>query len=571
LIVFKVIRWKNLLSTGNAFTEIKLNETANALIIGENGAGKSTILDALTFALFGKPFRKVNKPGLVNSVNEKNCVVEIEFKTNGKEYKIIRGIKPNVFEIYCDDTLLNQDSASKDYQEHLEKFILKMNYKSFTQIVILGSASFTPFMQLSPADRRTVIEDLLDIQIFSLMNVITKQRLVANKDMLERNRIEMSGKEEKKVYIEKTLANLKTNNEEKKKQLQSTIEIHRSSYDRLRSDIEIVEKEREQLLSEATDQSKLKDRHRKLVGFQAKIEANLGKLRKEHSFFCDNDTCPTCSQGLEQNFKTEKIEESETKIVELEKGLTDIGVQIDDAITTINNVEVILTKAGNLKNEITVKRNQQMHLSSMINDLEDQIVDIDNADKIVIDNQNELDQAIAEIAHLATEREDLLNDRKYIDTALNLLKDGGIKTKIIKQYLPIINKHINKYLAQMGFFVNFNIDENFEESIKSRYRDEFSYHNFSEGEKMRIDLALLFTWRSIAKMRNSVNTNLLILDEIFDGSLDGNGTDEFLKIMWSMITDTNTFVISHKTDQLFDKFQKVYRFGKVKNFSVLTP
>ena len=569
--MFKVIRWKNLLSTGNAFTEIKLNETANALIIGENGAGKSTILDALTFALFGKPFRKVNKPGLVNSVNEKNCVVEIEFKTNGKEYKIIRGIKPNVFEIYCDDTLLNQDSASKDYQEHLEKFILKMNYKSFTQIVILGSASFTPFMQLSPADRRTVIEDLLDIQIFSLMNVITKQRLLANKDMLERNRIEMSGKEEKKVYIEKTLANLKNNNEEKKKQLQSTIEVHRSSYDRLRSDIEIMEKEREQLLSEATDQSKLKDRHRKLVGFQAKIEANLGKLRKEHVFFCDNDTCPTCSQSLEQNFKTEKIKETETKIAELDKGLVDIGVQIDDAIITINNVEVTLNKAANLKNEITVKRNQQMHLSSLINDLEDQIIEMDNADKIVIDNQNELDQTIAEIAHLSTEREDLLNDRKYIDTALNLLKDGGIKTKIVKQYLPIINKHINKYLAQMGFFVNFNIDENFEESIKSRYRDEFSYHNFSEGEKMRIDLALLFTWRAIAKMRNSVNTNLLILDEIFDGSLDGNGTDEFLKIMWSMIADTNTFVISHKTDQLFDKFQKVYRFNKIKNFSVLTP
>jgi DNA repair exonuclease SbcCD ATPase subunit len=445
-----------------------------------------------------------------------------------------------------------------------------MNYKSFTQIVILGSASFTPFMQLSPADRRTVIEDLLDIQIFSLMNILTKQRLIANKDMLERNRIEMSGKEEKRVYIEKTLESLRNNNEEKKKHLQSQIEIQRSTYDRFGSDIKNLEEERERLLSEAKDQTNLKDRHRKMVGFQAKIEANLGKFKKEHSFFCDNDTCPTCSQSLEQNFKADKIKETETKITELDKGLIDIGIQIDDAVTTINQVESILKKVDSLKNEISIKRNQQMHLSSMINDLEDQIVEIDNADKIVIDNQNELDQAIAEIAHLATEREDLLNDRKYIDTALNLLKDGGIKTKIIKQYLPIINKHINKYLAQMGFFVNFNIDENFEESIKSRYRDEFSYHNFSEGEKMRIDLALLFTWRSIAKMRNSVSTNLLILDEIFDGSLDGNGTDEFLKIMWSMIGDTNTFVISHKTDQLIDKFQKIYRFNKIKNFSVLT-
>jgi DNA repair exonuclease SbcCD ATPase subunit len=570
MILFKVIRWKNLLSTGNAFTEIKLNETANALIIGENGAGKSTILDALTFALFGKAFRKVNKPGLVNSVNEKNCEVQIEFATNGKEYKVIRGIKPNVFEIYCDGILLNQDSASKDYQEHLEKFILKMNYKSFTQIVILGSASFTPFMQLSPADRRTVIEDLLDIQIFSLMNTITKQRLLANKDMLERNRIELAGKEEKRVFIEKTLSSLKTNNEEKKKHLQSTIEIHRSTYDRLRSDIERLEEEREQLVSQATDQVKSKDRHRKLVGLQAKIEANLGKFQKEHRFFCDNDTCPTCSQSLELDFKTERIKETETEITKLEKGLTDIGVQIDEAINTINTVDALLRKADTLKNDISVKRNEQMHLSSVINDLEDQIEGIDNADKIVIDNQNELDETIGVIQHLTTEREQLLNDRKYIDTALNLLKDGGIKTKIIKQYLPIINKQINKYLAQMGFFVNFNIDENFEESIKSRYRDEFSYHNFSEGEKMRIDLALLFTWRSIAKMRNSVNTNLLILDEVFDGSLDGNGTDEFLKIMWSMIGDTNTFVISHKTDQLFDKFQKVYRFGKIKNFSVLT-
>ena len=570
MILFKVIRWKNLLSTGNAFTEIKLNENANALIIGENGAGKSTILDALTFALFGKAFRKVNKPGLVNSVNEKNCVVEIEFDTNGKQYKVIRGIKPNVFEIYCDDILLNQDSASKDYQEHLEKFILKMNYKSFTQIVILGSASFTPFMQLSPSDRRTVIEDLLDIQIFSLMNVIAKQKLIANKDMLERNRIEMSGKEEKRIYIEKTLASLKTNNEEKKKHLQQQIEIHRSTYDRLRSDITILEEERERLVSQATDQTKHKDRHRKLVGLQAKIEANLGKFQKEHSFFCDNDACPTCSQSLEQNFKSEKIKETETKIAELDKGLTDIGEQINVAIETINTVDSILKKVESLKGDISVKRNQQMHLDSTINDLEDQITEMDNADKIVIDNQTELDETVADIEKFTAEREQLLSDRKFIDTALNLLKDGGIKTKIIKQYLPIINKQINKYLAQMGFFVNFNIDENFEESIKSRYRDEFSYHNFSEGEKMRIDLALLFTWRSIAKMRNSVNTNLLILDEVFDGSLDGNGTDEFLKIMWSMIADTNTFVISHKTDQLFDKFQKVYRFGKVKNFSQLT-
>lgn len=570
MIIFKAIRWKNLLSTGNIFTEIKLNEQANALIIGENGAGKSTILDALTFALFGKAFRKITKPGLVNSVNAKGCVVEIEFKTNGKEYKVVRGIKPNVFEIFCDGTLLNQDSASKDYQDHLEKFILKMNYKSFTQIVILGSASFTPFMQLSSSDRRTVIEDLLDIQIFSIMNTITKQRLSTNKENLDRNRIELTAKEEKKVFIEKTIASLRTNNEEKKKHLQSTIEVHRSTFDRIRSDVEELEKEREQLFSQVTDQTKLRERHRKLVGLQAKIEANVDKFRSEHSFFCSNDTCPTCSQSLESGFKAEKIQESETKIAELKKGLSDISVQIDGAINSINEVDSIIKKNDALKNEIVNKHNELKYISSMVIDLEDQIDKIDNADNTTIDNQNELNQTIQRIDELNKERERLLIDRKYIDTAINLLKDGGIKTKIIKQYLPIINKQINKYLAQMGFFVNFNINESFEETIKSRYRDDFSYHNFSEGEKMRIDLALLFTWRSIAKMRNSVSTNLLILDEVFDGSLDGNGTDEFLKIMWNMIGDTNTFVISHKTDQLIDKFQKIYRFNKVKNFSVLT-
>ena len=570
MIVFKAVRWKNFLSTGNNFTEIRLNETSNALIIGENGAGKSTILDALTFALFGKAFRKINKPGLVNSVNEKACVVEIEFDTNGKEYKVVRGIKPNVFEIYCNDTLLNQDSASKDYQEHLEKFVLKMNYKSFTQIVILGSASFTPFMQLSSSDRRTVIEDLLDIQIFSTMNVITKQRFSANKGALESNRIELAAKEEKKVYIEKTLSSLKINNEEKKMHLQSQIKLHRSTFDRIRSDVKGLEEEREQLISEITDQTKLRDRHRKFIGLQAKIEANLDKFKKEHSFFCDNDICPTCSQSLDQDFKTEKIQESETKIDELKRGLKDIGIKINDAVNSINEADALYRKNERIKNEIVSKNDQLKYISSLVMDLEEQIYNIDNSDKISIDNQSELDLTIQSIQELNYNREELLIERKYLETAINLLKDGGIKTKIIKQYLPIINKQINKYLAQMGFFVNFNINESFEETIKSRYRDDFSYHNFSEGEKTRIDLALLFTWRSIAKMRNSVSTNLLILDEVFDGSLDGNGTDEFLKIMWSMIGDTNTFVISHKTDQLTDKFQKTYRFNKVKNFSVLT-
>ena len=569
MITFSMIRWKNFLSTGNIFTEIKLDNQANALIIGENGAGKSTILDALTFALFGKAFRKINKPGLVNSVNEKNCVVELEFATNGKQYKVIRGIKPNVFEIYCDGILLNQDSASRDYQEHLEKFILKMNYKSFTQIVILGTASFTPFMQMSPADRRTVIEDLLDIQIFSVMNVIAKQRLVSNKELLEKNRIELSGAEDKKVYIEKTIASLKQNNEEKKTALQQSLDGHNESLSHTKKIIVELESERDTLLNQAIDHTSLKERHRKLIAYQSKMETNLSRHNKDKSFYCDNDNCPTCRQPIDTNFKQDIVKETEDKIAELDGGLTKIAEEIDSCITKITEIDHLLKKVDNIRNLITSHKSKISAIISTMNDIEDQIEQLSHADRLLLDSESELRETFSNLSTLNKEKYDLLTEKKLIDTAVTLLKDGGIKTKIIKQYLPIINKLINKYLSQMGFFVNFNINESFEETIKSRYRDEFSYHNFSEGEKMRIDLALLFTWRAIAKMRNSVNTNLLILDEVFDGSLDGNGTDEFLKIMWSMVGDTNTFVISHKTDALFDKFQKVYRFEKRKNFSCL--
>ena len=505
----------------------------------------------------------------MNSVNEKACVVEIEFSTNGKEYKVVRGIKPNVFEIFCDDILLNQDSSSRDYQEHLEKFILKMNYKSFTQIVILGSASFTPFMQLSPADRRVVIEDLLDIQIFSVMNIIAKQKMQTTKEQLEKNRIEITGKEEKKVYVEKTIEKLKENNESKSESLLLLSTRKMADLTEIEKVIAQKEEERDSLIEKASEQATLKERHTKLVSLASKIDTNLKRIRDDHNFFCDNDSCPTCRQSIDEGFKSEELSKSEDKIIELEKGLDDIQIQIDKTVDELNDLDKIIAKMNFVKNEISSLKSKQSSLVSQINDLEDQITELKSSDSILSSNEHELQQINADLGRLNTERNNLLEERKYIDVALNLLKDGGIKTKIVKQYLPIINKLINKYLAQMGFFVNFNINEQFEETIKSRYRDEFSYHNFSEGEKMRIDLALLFTWRTIAKMRNSVNTNLLILDEVFDGSLDGNGTEEFLKIMWSMVADTNTFVISHKTDQLFDKFQKVYRFSKIKNFSRL--
>lgn len=570
MIHFKTIRWKNLLSTGNAFTEIKLNETQNALIVGENGAGKSTILDALCFALFGKAFRKINKPLLVNSVNEKGCEVQIEFEINGKNFKVVRGIKPNIFEIYCDGTLLNQDSASKDYQEYLEKIILKMNYKSFTQIVILGSASFTPFMQLSPADRRAVIEDLLDIQIFSSMNVLVKQRFLENKTALEHNRVSLIGKEEKKVFIEKTLASLKSNNEDRLSSLTNQIQTHRTEDAKLSEEIDTLLAQREQMLNDVSTIDSLRTKHKKLIALQSQIETNLKNHQLDHKFYLDNDSCPTCRQAIAQTFKAEEISVKEMKITDLKDGLKKIGIEIDKVINSITEMDKIIAKIGELQSDISVRKSSQSFLREKIIELESETDRLQNADKILIDSRNDLETVNSEIDALNAEKTELIENRQYIETAIMLLKDGGIKTKIVKQYLPIINKHINKYLAQMGFFVNFNINEQFEETIKSRYRDEFSYQNFSEGEKTRIDLALLFTWRAIAKMRNSVNTNLLVLDEVLDGSLDNNGTDEFLKIMWNVLNETNTFVISHKTDAMIDKFQKIYRFTKVKNFSKMT-
>ena len=566
MIIFQKIRWKNFLSTGNIWTEIPLNDTANALIIGENGAGKSTILDALTFSLFGKPFRKINKPQLVNSVNEKGCVTEIEFNTNNKNYKVIRGLKPNVFEIYCDGVCLNQDSASKDYQEHLEKFILKMNYKSFTQIVILGSASFTPFMQLSPSDRRAVIEDLLDIQIFSVMNIIVKTRYQANKESLERNKIESIGKEEKKSFIEKTIASLKQNNEEKLKKLKEKENEYKESINTIEKEIEVLRQDQDRVLSSTKTHETLKNKFSKLIKLKAQISTNQTMYQDKINFYKENDSCPTCKQSINDEFKQTEVKTLNQKLNEFDDGLVKITKQIDDIIIEIAKIDKLLKQANDLSNDIKVKEYNVTSLRKSLLEIEKSSI---NTDKVLLDSQTEYNIIVAQISELMLQKKELLDEKLYIDTAIQLLKDGGIKTKIIKQYLPVINKLINKYLLQMGFFVNFNINESFEETIKSRYRDVFSYQNFSEGEKMRIDLALLFTWRSIAKMKNSVNTNLLILDEIFDGSLDANGTDEFLKIMWNMLNDSNVLVISHKQDQLVDKFKKLYRFRKVKNFSSL--
>lgn len=563
------MRYKNFLSSGNIFTEINLNTHKNTLIMGPNGSGKSTILDALTFSLFGKPFRKVNKGNVINSINQKNCVTEIEFSVSGKNYKIIRGVKPNIFEIWLNGIMLNQDASSKDYQDHLEKNILRMNYKTFTQVVILGSSSFVPFMQLTPADRRSVIENLLDIQVFSAMSNIVKTKLQLNKDLLERNRITLTSKEENRSYVETTLRTLRANNDEKLSELIDTANDLNAQRQKLSADLDTKNREIDRLLVDTTTNNILRKKHTTLVSLRSKMEGNRQRTLKENFFYRDNQVCPTCKQEIGDEFKFKAHSENDKKIMEIDDGLNKIEKQIDECLLEISNIENILQKINKLKIAATSDSTSIANIDSQLRQIETQIASFSTSDKALQDSERQLETITTEISELQEQKKILLDDRQYIDLGATLLKDGGIKTKIIKQYLPIINKHINKYLSKMGFFVNFNINESFEESIKSRYRDEFSYNNFSEGEKLRIDLAILLTWRQIAKLKNSVNVNIIVFDEILDRAMDSSGIDEFLSLMWAMGDEgANVFVISHR-DTMNDKFQRTLKFSKVKNFSVI--
>jgi len=567
MITFEKVRWKNFLSTGNAFTEIELTRSTNTLIVGHNGAGKSTILDALTFGLFGKSFRKINKPQLINTINNSDCVVEIEFNIGKKQYKIVRGIKPNIFEIYCDGTLVNQDAKAKDYQEHLEKFILKLNYKSFTQVVILGSASFVPFMQLSPADRRTIIEDLLDIQIFSSMNSIVKNRITSIKDEQKTvdYTIKLAGE---KISLQKQ------NLEEHKKN--HLVEINKKVKEvtdngiylnKIAKDIELIQKHIKQLTDKISDKTTVSSRNTKLITLQSKFGDNVRKLNKEITFYETNDNCPTCQQAIATETKDSQVTGKQLKITEITTATTKLEQELRNVYDRLKEIEGVQNHINSHNSEI-VKLNTQVtgintynaKLLREVDELRTRTVSTEN-------NDEKLKVLNAELQEAKNLAEKLSLDKQYQEFAATLLRDTGIKTKIIKQYLPVMNKLINKYLTSMDFFVNFNLNESFEEIIKSRHRDEFSYASFSEGEKMRIDLALLFTWRQIAKMKNSVNTNLLVLDEVFDSSLDGVGTEEFLKLLNSLDNSTNVFVISHKGDQLFDKFRSIIKFQKTNNFS----
>ena len=570
MITFHYVKWRNFLSAGNQWTEIELDTHKNTLIMGHNGSGKSTFLDALTFVLFGKPFRKVNKGNVVNSINQKNCEVQIEFTASNRRYKIVRGAKPNVFEIYCEGNKINQDAALKDYQEHLEKNILRMNYKSFTQVVILGSASFVPFMQLSPNDRRSVIEDLLDIQIFSAMSNVVKNRLQLNREGLEKNRIQLTSKEENKTYIEQTLASLRVNNESKVSELRLKEQELKDNLVAEQAIISDLETKRDTIIEQGADTSALKSKHSKLISFKAKMEGNMDRFQTEANFLMENNTCPTCHQDIDTSFKNVRLDEIGNKTGELADGLNKVEEQITSILAEIEKIDEILRSLNQIKMDLSSAKSTYKHISNKLDQIVGQIESLASSDKTTQESERQLQTVQHDISALQKEKETFLDDRQYIDLATTLLKDGGIKTKIIKQYLPIINKHINKYLAKLGFFVNFNINESFEESIRSRYRDEFSYHNFSEGEKLRIDLAILLTWRQIAKLKNSVNVNILVFDEILDRAMDGAGTDEFIKIMWEMgDKGTNIFVISHK-DTMVDRFQRTIKFEKVKNFSTLT-
>ena len=563
MITFKKVRWKNFLSTGNTFIEIDLDRNSTTLIIGENGAGKSTVLDALCFGLFGKPFRGINKPQLLNSINMSECVVEIEFVIGTKKIKVVRGIRPNVFEIYINKKLYNQDANQRDYQKYLEQQILKLNYRSFTQVVILGSSTFVPFMQLKARHRRDVVEDILDIQIFSLMNMLLKQRLKGISENQRDVNYNHDLTDEKIILQKKYIDDVKTNKDKLIEEKNIVMSGNEEVVFKKKADIDFHTKNNEELLLAIKDSTKVNKDFAKLKDIKSTLTEKKNNRGRMVKFFKDNNDCPACEQPLRNASKMVKSKQKEVDkftnaLVELEQALKVSTLrqgEIGKITDRIRENEVYIAKENS---SVTELQKFNATLLAEINQLE--TGDVGETDL------NELDKLKKHLTALKKQATKLREDQTYAEAARSLLQDTGIKTKIIKQYLPIMNKLINTYLTSMEFYVNFTLNENFEETIKSRYRDEFTYDSFSEGEKMRIDLALLFTWRAIAKMKNSANTNLLMLDEIFDSSLDGAGTDEFLKIL-NTLGDENVFVISHKQDMLVDKFKSTIKFEKIKNFS----
>ena len=571
MIIFKTIKWKNLLSTGNQYTEIDFTKNKTNLIVGTNGAGKSTVLDALCFSLFGRSFRRINKPQLVNSVNEKDCKVEVEFSIGKSDWKVIRGIKPAIFEIWKNNAILDQSSAALDQQKWLEQNVLKMNYKSFTQIVILGSSNFVPFMQLSAAHRREVIEDLLDIRIFSSMNTLIKEKIRQSKEeikILDLKKESFLDKVKMQENFIEELENRGKENIQKKLYSISTLDKEVELFMRESAVLEegIFEKQKE-----VEEYVGAGDKLRKFGTLKGKISQKVSTLTKEHKFFTENTVCPTCTQEIDDDFRINRINDAQNKVKELQSGYKELGEAIKEEEGRERQFNTITKEILKLTNDISQNNIKISGYQRQIRDLENEVQTITKQ----LENRNTEHEKLESFKDNLKITYDSLASKKdtvnYYDFSYSLLKDGGVKSKIIKKYLPLINQQVNRYLQMMDFYINFTLDQEFNETVQSPIHEDFSYSSFSEGEKQRIDLALLFTWREVARLKNSVNCNLMILDEIFDSSLDSTGTEEFLKIIRYVIKDANVFVISHKTG-LEDKFESVLRFEKVKGFShMITP
>ena len=567
MINFEKIRWKNLLSSGNNFTEIELNSHQTTLILGENGAGKSTLLDALCYALYGRGFRNLKRDLLINSINTKELVVELDFSIGNKDYKLIRGAKPNKFEIWCNDILLNQDASVRDYQEHLENNILKMSYRSFTQVAILGSANFTPFMQLRAKDRRKLVEDLLDITIFTTMMQLLRKRKSNHALEVKENQHEIAILEERISGLNSQIDALRENRDEKILKFETTINQTQTNIDKLLGEVDektenVVEKTR--LI---TDKNTTEDRLKQTTDLESQLERARKKAIADIKFYEDNDNCPTCKQDLTGEHKEKCIQEKNQKVAEIKEAVSTLDSQIGELHDRIQTINTVQSEIDEIQREIGLSQTEIVSNQKYISKLQKEIESLEEEQEGNSDAHEQVLKAEDDLHTLMKKKQHLADNGHYLEIATLLLRDQGVKEKIIKQYVPIMNKLINKFLAQLEFYVGFELDEAFEETIKSRFRDVFKYENFSQGEKMRIDLALLFTWRAVARMKNSVNTNLLILDEVFDSSLDASGTDEFMKMLNTLTEKTNAFIISHKGDILYDKFEHVIRFEKYKNFS----